>query len=131
MKRKDFLKTATASVAGLAVASLASCTEATAELKPGEIQHTVMFKLASGKDSEATTKFLNDARRILSAIGSVKNFRIYKQVSPKTDFDFHFTMIFENQEAYTAYNEHPDHVGFVKERWVPEVTIFQEADFII
>ena len=131
MKRNEFFKTSTASVVGLAVASLTSCSESETELKQGEIQHTVMFKLASGKEGEKTTQFLDDAKRILSAIGSVRNFRVYKQVSKKTDFDFQFTMFFQDQEAYNTYNNHPDHVAFVKERWMKEVTSFQEADFVL
>jgi len=31
--------------------------------------------------------------------------------------------------AYAAYNEHPDHVRFVQERWIPEVGDFLEIDY--
>lgn len=135
MKRNEFLKTTTAAVATMAVAGLSACTDTCSnnacELAAGEIQHTVMFNLASGKNSEATDKFLADATRILSAIGSVRNFKVYKQVSKKTNFDFQFSMVFQDQKAYDTYNNHPDHVAFVANRWVKEVVAFQEADFII
>ena len=31
--------------------------------------------------------------------------------------------------AYATYNAHPDHVRFVEEHWVPEVTDFLEIDY--
>ena len=33
-----------------------------------------------------------------------------------------------DQAAYTRYNDHPDHVAFVRDRWVPEVEKFLEID---
>ena len=38
-------------------------------------------------------------------------------------------MEFAGPGAYTAYNEHPDHVRFVQERWLPEVADFLEIDY--
>ena len=38
-------------------------------------------------------------------------------------------MEFAGPEAYAAYNEHPDHVRFVQERWLPEVADFLEIDY--
>ena len=32
--------------------------------------------------------------------------------------------------AYTAYNQHPDHVAFVQGRWIPEVADFLEVDYV-
>ena len=37
-------------------------------------------------------------------------------------------MEFADRHAYEHYNEHPDHVRFVQERWLPEVTDFLEID---
>jgi hypothetical protein len=37
-------------------------------------------------------------------------------------------MEFADQAAYTAYNEHPQHVAFVAERWDAQVTRFMEID---
>jgi len=39
-------------------------------------------------------------------------------------------MEFADQAAYTRYNEHPDHVAFVRDRWVPEVETFLEIDYV-
>ena len=38
-------------------------------------------------------------------------------------------MEFADAEAYRGYNEHPEHVRFVQERWIPEVADFLEIDF--
>jgi hypothetical protein len=39
-------------------------------------------------------------------------------------------MVFADQAAYEAYDTHPVHLGFVETRWVPQVTSFQEYDFV-
>ena len=38
-------------------------------------------------------------------------------------------MEFAGPEAYAAYNEHPDHMRFVNERWLLEVADFLEVDY--
>jgi hypothetical protein len=37
-------------------------------------------------------------------------------------------MEFADDGAYERYNHHPDHVRFVEERWLPEVSDFLEID---
>ena len=37
---------------------------------------------------------------------------------------------FLDQAAYDAYNTHPAHLSFVETLWVPQVTSFQEYDFV-
>ena len=39
-------------------------------------------------------------------------------------------MRFADQAAYDAYNDHPRHVAFVRDRWVPEVAAFMEHDTV-
>ena len=39
-------------------------------------------------------------------------------------------MEFKDQTAYAGYNDHPTHVAFVKDRWVPEVKDFMEIDYV-
>jgi hypothetical protein len=34
------------------------------------------------------------------------------------------------QAAYSGYNDHPDHVAFVRDRWIPEVARFLEIDYV-
>mgnify|MGYP000888381620 CR=1 FL=1 len=99
-------------------------------LTKGNIQHTVQFNLKWDAESPETEKFLQDGKRILSALPMVQSFEVLHHVSAKNNYRFYFTMVFENQEAYNAYNNHPDHVKFVKERWESEVTDFLEADFV-
>lgn len=93
------------------------------------IRHTVVFRLAHEAGSAPEEAFLSDARRILTAIPGVTDFRISAQVSTKSPLTHQFSMEFADQAAYDAYDAHPDHVAFVRERWIPEVAEFQEYDF--
>jgi hypothetical protein len=93
------------------------------------IRHTVVFRLKHSLGSEAEGRFLADAR-ILVAIPGVENFEQLRQVSPKNDYDFGFSMEFADQAAYSLYNDHPDHVAFVRDRWIPEVESFLEIDYV-
>lgn len=92
------------------------------------IRHTVVFTLKHAPGSAEEQEFLK-AALILDEIPSVRNFEQLRQVSQKNDFDFGFSMEFESQEGYTAYNNHPDHVAFVQDRWIPEVADFLEIDY--
>lgn len=94
------------------------------------ILHSVIFSLKHEKGSEEERKFLEDGERILTSIPSVSNFRVYKQVSAKNDYDYGFAMEFADQADYDAYNAHPLHEAFVKERWETEVVRFLEIDYI-
>jgi hypothetical protein len=38
-------------------------------------------------------------------------------------------MEFPDRAAYEGYNAHPDHVRFVQERWLVEVSDFLEVDY--
>ena len=92
------------------------------------IRHTVAFTLKHAAGSEEEGAFLRDAR-VLAAIPGVEKFEQLRQVSPKSPHRFGFSMEFADQAAYGVYNEHPDHVAFVRDRWVPEVESFQEIDY--
>ena len=93
------------------------------------IEHTVTFRLRHAPGSPAEAAFLAAARE-LAAIPGVRDFAIRRQVSPKYDHTFGITMRFEDEASYDSYNTHPLHVAFVRDRWVPEVAAFQEADFV-
>jgi quinol monooxygenase YgiN len=93
------------------------------------IRHTVVFTLKHEKDSAAEAAFLK-AADVLEAIPGVQKFEKLKQVSPKNDYSFGFSMEFKDQAAYSGYNDHPAHVAFVKDRWVPEVAKFMEIDYV-
>ncbi len=95
---------------------------------PGRIRHTVAFTLIHAADSEHETGFLDAAER-LAAIPGVEAFELLAELSPKNDYRFGISMEFADRAAYERYNEHPDHVRFVQERWLPEVTDFLEIDY--
>jgi hypothetical protein len=93
------------------------------------ILHSVIFTLKHEKGSAMEKKFLEDGERILASIPVVHNFKGYRQVSSKNDYDFGFAMEFESQQDYDAYNVHPLHEQFVNERWAREVESFLEIDY--
>ena len=53
-----------------------------------------------------------------------------REVSPKNDYRYALTMEFQDAAAYQAYNEHPDHVAFVSQRWEAEVADFLGIDSV-
>jgi len=94
------------------------------------LQHTVVFRLVHAAESPEEAAFLADGRAALTSIPGVEDFRVNRQVSPKSGLRHQFSMVFADEAAYRAYNDHPTHVAFVAERWVPEVAEFQEYDFV-
>lgn len=93
------------------------------------IRHTVVFTLKHKEKSALEAKFLADAKTILEPIPGVERFEQLRQVSPKNKYRFGFSMEFADQAAYSGYNDHPDHVAFVRDRWLPEVEEFLEIDY--
>lgn len=95
------------------------------------ITHMVTFTLYAGKDTAEAEVFLKESAEALAVIPGVENFQVLRQVSAKNEFDYSFSMVFTDQAAYDAYNEHPVHRKYVEERWEKEVSRFQEIDLII
>jgi hypothetical protein len=93
------------------------------------IRHSVAFTLHHAPGSAEEAAFL-EAADVLAGIPGVELFEKLREVSPKNPYRFAFAFTFADQAAYTAYNEHPDHVGFVEGRWVPEVADFLEIDTV-
>ena len=93
------------------------------------IRHTVVFRLKHPRGSAAEAAFLK-ATDVLIAISGVEKFEKLRQVSPKNDFTFGLSMEFASQKEYDFYNTHPDHVAFVRDRWLPEVEAFMEVDHV-
>lgn len=93
------------------------------------IRHTVVFRLKHEAGSEEELDFLRAAQK-LAEIPTVNNFECLRQVSEKNHYDFGLSMEFTSKEGYQSYNEHPDHLQFVKTRWIPEVTEFMEIDYV-
>jgi len=98
------------------------------DLAAGRIRHTVVFTLSHPEGSPAEADFLATAGA-LSTIPGVEAFQILRETSPKNAYRFGISMEFAGPDAYAAYNEHPDHVRFVNERWLPEVSDFLEVDY--
>lgn len=94
------------------------------------IQHTVAFRLVHPAGSAAEADFLETARRTLTAIPGVGDFTVRRQVSPKSDLAWQFSMVFADAAAFAAYDAHPAHTGFVRTRWVPEVAASAELDLV-
>lgn len=94
------------------------------------IRHTVAFRLKHDRGSAAEAQFLS-AALVLAKIPGVEAFEQLRQVSPKNDYAFGFSMEFADQAHYDAYNVHPDHVAFVRDRWMPEVAAFMEIDYVL
>lgn len=94
------------------------------------IGHTVTFRLKHPAGSAQEALFLADGKRILSAISGVEKFEALQQVSAKNSFRFGYSMEFSGQAEYQSYNDHPDHVAFVRDRWIPEVEEFLEIDYV-
>ena len=93
------------------------------------IRHTVVFRLRHAPNSPAEADFLA-AARALAEIPGVQKFEQLRQISPKNDYRFGFSMEFADEAAYAGYNDHPAHVAFVRDRWMPEVEAFLEIDYV-
>jgi hypothetical protein len=93
------------------------------------IRHTVVFTLKHAAGSAEESAFLQDAK-VLADIPGVEKFEQLRQVSPKNDYSYGFSMEFADKAAYSGYNDHPHHVAFVRDRWVPEVERFLEIDYV-
>ena len=91
------------------------------------IQHTVAFRLDEVADGDEFWKRVAE----LPAIDGVRRFEVLRQVGSKNDFTHALSMYFESQADYDAYNDHPDHVGFVNDAWLPNVAEFIELDYVV
>jgi Stress responsive A/B Barrel Domain len=98
-------------------------------LTPGRIRHSVSFALAHSQGSAQEADFLAAAARLAEVVPGVEAFEVLREVSPKNAFVHGLSMEFADRAAYEAYNEHPEHVAFVQERWLTEVTDFLEIDY--
>jgi Stress responsive A/B Barrel Domain len=95
------------------------------------IRHTVVFRLPYPADSVEEQAFLDAARTALPTIPGVRDFTVERQVSPKSHLTLAFSMRFDDDLAYAAYDAHPSHVAFVRSRWETEVEAFQEYDYTV
>jgi hypothetical protein len=99
-----------------------------ARLNGTRIRHTVAFDLRHAPGSPEEAAFLAAAEG-LAAISGVEEFEVLREVSPKNGYRFGISMEFADEAGYAAYNAHPDHVQFVEQRWLAEVSDFLEIDY--
>ena len=92
------------------------------------VRHTVAFTLTHEEGSVEERDFLRAAEQ-LANIPGVEAFELLAEVSPKNGYRFGISMEFADRAAYDRYNDHPDHVRFVEERWLSEVREFLELDY--
>ena len=92
------------------------------------VRHTVAFTLVHEDGSAEECDFLEAAEH-LATIPGVEAFELLAEVSPKNGYRFGISMEFADRPAYDRYNEHPDHIRFVQERWLAEVSDFLELDY--
>ena len=93
------------------------------------IRHTVVFNLKHAHGSLMEKAFLRDARIAFEKIPGVESFEQLRQVNPKTQYRFGFSMEFADKKAYEAFDRHPRNVSFVQDRWNREVDSFIEIDY--
>ncbi|MGV8895292.1 MAG: Dabb family protein [Rhodoglobus sp.] len=92
------------------------------------IRHTVAFRLVHPAGSAEEEAFL-DATDALGVLPGVERWEKLRQVGAKNDYQFGLSMEFADQSAYDGYSNHPDHIDFVNNRWMPEVAAFVEIDY--
>lgn len=94
------------------------------------IRHTVAFTLSHPAGSVEEAAFMAQAKK-LTAIPGVTEFEILRQVSPKCDYAYGISMEFADQAELDTYAAHPLHTAFVETHWIPNVSDFQEIDYVL
>ena len=97
-------------------------------LAPGRIRHTVVFTPRHPEGSPEEADFLATGAA-LAGIPGVEAIEVLREVSPKNGYRFGISMEFADAATYAAYNDHPQHVAFVQDRWIPEIADFLEIDY--
>jgi hypothetical protein len=92
------------------------------------IRHSVLLKLKANIGSEAKKVYFDEVEK-LAHIPDVKKFEILKQTSTKNKFEYGISMEFDTLEQYDTYTNHPQHVSFVQDFWIPNVEDFLEIDY--
>lgn len=93
------------------------------------IRHSGLLKFKTNVTAEEKQAFFI-ALKDLEQIGGVEKMEISKQISPKNEFEYGFSMEFADEDIYKAYNVHPSHDAFVKNYWLKYVEDFMEIDTV-
>jgi hypothetical protein len=94
------------------------------------IRHTVAFGLPFAEGSDEEAAFLRSAGRLASLPG-VERFAVLRALGDEGGLPWTLSMDFADQPAYDGYNAHAVHRAFVETEWLPTVTSFAEADFLL
>lgn len=94
------------------------------------IFHSVFLQFKSNVSLEQQEHFFLEAKK-LAQIPGVQYFQCLQEISPKNPFEFGLIMQFETNALYQAYTNHPDHIHFVENIWIPSVANFQEIDYTV
>ena len=100
-----------------------------ATLRGPRIRHLVLFTLRHEEGSLGADEFVV-ALRSLADIDEVEELEVVRQVGLKNNYQLAVTMEFASRAAYDAYNNHPNHVAFVRDRWNADVIDFMEIDLV-
>jgi hypothetical protein len=92
------------------------------------IRHSVILKLKENISHESKKAFF-DAVDKLKEIPDVETFEVLNQISPKNKFEYGISMEFDTNEKYENYSNHPVHVAFIQNFWIPNVEDFLEIDY--
>lgn len=92
------------------------------------IRHSVILKLKNTISVEEKQAFF-EAVDTLADIPNVQKFEVLNQISAKNKFEYGISMEFDNQEQYDTYSNHPVHVDFIQNFWIPNVEDFLEIDY--
>lgn len=96
---------------------------------PKQITHTVFFRLKLDVATLEGQAFYAETMK-LADIPVVKAFKWVEEVSDSNSFQYGLHMCFDELADFDAYNKHPDHVRYVNEVWLPNVSEFQVLDYV-
>ena len=94
------------------------------------IRHSVILKLKNTISNEERQAFF-EAVDTLADIPTVREFEVLNQVSAKNKFEYGISMEFDNQVQYDTYSNHPAHLDFIQNFWIPNVEDFLEIDYTL
>ncbi len=81
------------------------------------ISHMVLIRLKPGLGDTAGAELLEQAKKLLGPIPSVRNLRLGRGLGKKAEVDYPYALVmeFEDEEALESYQVHSDHQRFVHE----------------
>lgn len=81
------------------------------------ICHVVLIRLKEGVSERDGDRFVEEARRVLRAIPTVRNLRVGRGLGVKSEVEHPYALVmeFEDEAALEAYQVHPEHQRFVAE----------------